>query len=219
MIGPYEINSIVTGEAMALSVAVPDECASLIFCDPVYERVADYRWLGAVAARLLKPNSALLAWCKTSLHDECKRAILESGLDYIYTLFYACSAKGAKPVNGGIFPWVTPCLLFAKGKIKANPHITDYCFSATSAKSAFTWNKGSGVIEKWLASFSKVGDLVFDPFTGTGTTCVAAKRLGRQFIAFEIDEERAEQARQRVLMTPDFLPFEPVPQQTVLSLG
>ena len=35
---------------------------------------------------------------------------------------------------------------------------------------------------------SDEGDIVLDPFVGTGTTAIAAKRLGRKYIGFDIDE-------------------------------
>jgi site-specific DNA-methyltransferase (adenine-specific) len=43
-----------------------------------------------------------------------------------------------------------------------------------------------------------VGDLVFDPFTGSGTTAVAAKELGRFFVGAELEAEFAELAARRI---------------------
>jgi site-specific DNA-methyltransferase (adenine-specific) len=48
---------------------------------------------------------------------------------------------------------------------------------------------------------SKEGQTVLDPFMGSGTTGVAAKRLGRKFIGFEIDDEYFEIAKERINKT------------------
>jgi site-specific DNA-methyltransferase (adenine-specific) len=46
--------------------------------------------------------------------------------------------------------------------------------------------------------FSNPGDVILDPFFGHGTTGVAAKLLGRQFIGIEISEKYCEIARKRI---------------------
>jgi site-specific DNA-methyltransferase (adenine-specific) len=42
------------------------------------------------------------------------------------------------------------------------------------------------------------GDIVLDPFCGSGTTCIAALRSGRHFIGFDNSEEYVELARKRI---------------------
>jgi DNA modification methylase len=46
--------------------------------------------------------------------------------------------------------------------------------------------------------FSFVGDTVFDPFLGTGTTTVAAAKWGRNSIGCEIDPQYYELALRRI---------------------
>ncbi|HEY60105.1 MAG TPA: site-specific DNA-methyltransferase [Anaerolineae bacterium] len=48
------------------------------------------------------------------------------------------------------------------------------------------------LLERLILLSTDEGDIVFDPFMGTGTTAVAAKRLGREFIGVEIDSNYVE---------------------------
>ena len=52
---------------------------------------------------------------------------------------------------------------------------------------------------EWLVRWwSEPGDTILDPFMGSGTTAVAAYRLGRRFIGIEIDADYYAIAQQRV---------------------
>lgn len=53
--------------------------------------------------------------------------------------------------------------------------------------------------EKLLRIYSKEGDLVYDPFMGTGTTGVACKKMNRDFIGSEISLNQVEYSKQRIL--------------------
>jgi DNA modification methylase len=52
--------------------------------------------------------------------------------------------------------------------------------------------------ERCILAGSRVGDIVLDPFTGSGTTGAVASRLGRSFIGCELNEEYAQLARARI---------------------
>ena len=46
--------------------------------------------------------------------------------------------------------------------------------------------------------YSYVGDVVLDPFMGSGTTCVAAKELGRHYVGFDIKSDYCKLAEKRL---------------------
>jgi len=52
--------------------------------------------------------------------------------------------------------------------------------------------------EFFILAGSNENDIVLDPFSGSGTTCVAAKRNNRQWIGIEVSEEYCEMSRERL---------------------
>lgn len=59
--------------------------------------------------------------------------------------------------------------------------------------------KPLALLERCLLASTNPGDLVLDPFLGSGTTGVAAARLGRRFVGIEMDAAFLETARKRVV--------------------
>lgn len=105
-------------------------------------------------------------------------------------------------------------LIFSKDipKLSANgepPDITSEEFT-TYTKSVWNFPTASAKREGHPAPFPEElparliklytfpGDLVLDPFMGTGTTCAAARRLGRQWVGVDIDKTYVQLAEKKV---------------------
>lgn len=57
----------------------------------------------------------------------------------------------------------------------------------------------------FIQCFCPPGGIVLDPYMGSGTTAVAAKRLGRMYIGFDVSEEYVALAKKRLSTIPDSL--------------
>ena len=68
--------------------------------------------------------------------------------------------------------------------------------------------KPLGVMLWILERYSNPNDLIFDPFCGSGTTCVAAKMLGRCYIGIDISEQYCEIARERLKAIDSCVPVK-----------
>ncbi|SFK24915.1 site-specific DNA-methyltransferase [Falsiroseomonas stagni] len=72
--------------------------------------------------------------------------------------------------------------------------------------------KPEALLHRVLVSCTQPGEVVLDPFLGTGTTAAVAKRLGRRFIGIERDEGYAAAARARIEAV------EAMPESAALAL-
>jgi site-specific DNA-methyltransferase (adenine-specific) len=61
--------------------------------------------------------------------------------------------------------------------------------------------KPEKLIAKLILASSESGDVIFDPFLGSGTTSVVAKKLNRQFVGIEVDEKFAIVTEKRLAMS------------------
>lgn len=59
--------------------------------------------------------------------------------------------------------------------------------------------KPLGLMKEIILDFTAPGDLIMDPFAGSGTTLIAAKALGRRFFGFEQNPEYCKIANERLL--------------------
>lgn len=66
----------------------------------------------------------------------------------------------------------------------------------------------------FIKLFTQPGDTVLDPFIGSGTTAVAAKRLGRYYVGIDTNEEYCQIARKRVMQIQPRLLEEPETYET-----
>jgi modification methylase len=96
--------------------------------------------------------------------------------------------------NGGLqmrSDWKLP-LCSGKERLKIN------------GEKAHPTQKPEGLLERVVVSSSNPGDIILDPFFGSGTTGAVAKRLGRHWIGIEADEGYIPIAKDRINAIPEY---------------
>lgn len=192
------LNRIVHGDCIEVLRGLPTNTIDLVVTDPPY--LVNYqssdgrvvpndnndRWLRPAfveVARVLKPDRfcvSFYGWSKA---------------ERFLTAWKAC---GLYPV--GHFVWVKPYVsrqsftrmcheqayLLAKGRPLPPRHVPEDVLSWRYSGNRFhPTQKPVEAIVPLIEAYSQPGDVVLDPFAGSGTTAIAARRQGRRFILIE----------------------------------
>jgi site-specific DNA-methyltransferase (adenine-specific) len=70
--------------------------------------------------------------------------------------------------------------------------------NVSSERTGYPTQKPQALLERVIAASSNEGDLVLDPFCGSGTTLVTAKNLNRKWIGIDLNEEALAIAKERL---------------------
>lgn len=144
-------------------------------------------------------------WCSTQQMPDIMNYFVKEKKCRMNVLTW-CKTNPAPMTNGMWLPDTEYCLLF---KEKGTPRYNDgydlkhkwYVSGANKEdKDNFIHPtiKPLELVKKHLKHSSNEGDVILDPFAGSGTTLKAAKDLNRQYIGFEIDEQYYKIAKDRL---------------------
>ncbi len=213
------MNEIITGDARQLSKDIPDNSIDLIFTDPPYHKqyIPLYGWLAQEAARVLKPGGFLLAYAGNVHKYDVMLALGHGQLTYFWDYITVHAGMGTMVWNRKTVARHKSILAFVKGDGKPRTAVLGLWTGTGSDKRFHTWGQDESTARYYIDCFSSSGDLIWEPFAGGGTTLVACKVLGRNFIAYEIDPATAAIARTRLQTVQPFL-MPDMPQQRELEI-
>jgi ParB family chromosome partitioning protein len=173
--------------------------------DPPYlsEYIPLYGELAKLAAELLRPHGVLVVMTP-HLH------LLEVGnrmtqhLRYRWICTYHMGDTKANVSAAKIATSWKPLLVFTRYDAENLRFVCSDYFSAAHntadgvQKELHHWQQSLDGFIQIVERFTEPGELVVDPFLGSGTTAVACLRLGRQFVGCDTDAGAVAIARQRV---------------------
>ncbi len=155
-------------------------------------------------AETMAEKAPLVLCCSPPQIFLFKTVLDQTGLTY-KGLHAWCSRASFYPSSFWNPSW-EPLLLYGKGKLKMlvkEGGIPDVNYNDSSVftrprNKEHPGEKPLGLVKKYIIASTRPGDLILDPFMGTGTTLRAAKDLGRRAVGIETDSRHCGQAVSRL---------------------
>jgi len=173
--------------------------------DPPYlsEYIPLYGELAKLAAELLRPHGVLVVMTP-HLHLPEVVNCMTPHLRYRWICVYHMGDTKANVSAAKIATSWKPLLVFTRNDAENLRFVCSDYFSAAHntadgvQKELHHWQQSLDGFIQIVERFTEPGELVVDPFLGSGTTAVACLRLGRQFVGCDTDAGAVAIARRRV---------------------
>ena len=226
-LGKYEINNIYCGDSYKAIKELPDKCIDLIVTDPPYELETEGSKENSISKTFANCNNQLKAISNgidASILDEfmrvmkkpniyiwCNKKQIPMYLDYFVTK-HNCSFEimvwcktNPTPLCGGNYLIDKEFCLYFRNGVKLNTTFDTAFTYWIEKKNKYDKDnfehptiKPLHIIKDLIKNSSNKNELVADFFMGSGTTCVACKDSGRNYIGFEIEKKWCDIAKGRL---------------------
>ena len=216
-----ELNKIYNTDCLEFMHSMPDSCVDLVVTDPPYEihtkggglgrrPVYENGALGKISqgfdaeatleqiARICKKINIFI-FCSTKQKPRIMNWGYERGCNIAELAWYK---PNAAPFTNNTFKSDLENIIYIREKgVKIKGISKLFTHNCGKSKYGHPTEKPLEIIEKLILTASNEGDLIFDPFMGSGTTAVACKELNRNFIGCEIEAKYCEIAEKRLRKT------------------
>jgi len=186
----YYIGSFRTlGDDVSHEAYVKDNSIDCIITDPPYPKEFLHVWkeLSEFGKRVLKPSGFLITYCPQYYLDKIM-------CDMRQDLTYWCQIVMTHDRSRStLFPrkeicGYKPILVFQKPPVtKPYKSFVDIIKGSGREKGLHEWQQSEGELTPLIETFTKQGDIIMDPFMGSGTTLAAALRNNRNTVGFDIN--------------------------------
>jgi len=197
------LNKIIQGDCLEIMKQMPDKCVDLIVTDPPYgmDFQSNYR---QVKHEKIANDIEFPLW----IFEEFKR-IARNGI-YIFCRW---DNLPSVPPPKSVIAWVKnnwsmgdlkhehgrqweACLFYPQENHEFTKRIPDVIVANRTGNELHPTQKPVELLKTIISA--NVGQIVFDPFAGSGTTAVACKELGRDYIGIEISQKYCDIANERL---------------------
>lgn len=193
-----------TGDLREVLADLADHSVDAIVTDPPYdnEGIPTFEYLARLAARVLKPGRLAAVYCGHLHLDEEMELLARGGLTYVWHGVNLLPGRHTKVrvrmVNGRH----RSVLLYSAGTYRPRRWLHDAYWTeghgGPETRPLHPWQQALEPVRHWVRQVSEPGELILDPFLGSGTTAVAAVLEGRRFIGCDLDPGCVETTRRRL---------------------